>query len=75
MVIVAKRAAAFALKKEGKEDEAKGLMKEVITMQIKKNLLDAEKKERDTEQRTMEKAEEAAAAYTAARNSNSAPSS
>jgi tetratricopeptide (TPR) repeat protein len=75
MVIVAKRAAAFALKKEGKEDEAKGLMKEVITMQIKKNLLDAEKKERDTEQRTMEKAEEAATAYTAARNSNSAPSS
>ena len=62
MVIVAKRATAFALKKEGKEDEAKGLMKEVITMQIKKNQLDEEKKKLDAAQLAKEKEEEAALA-------------
>lgn len=49
MVIVAKRAKAFALKKDGKEDEAKELLKEVITMQIKKNQLEEKKKKEEAE--------------------------
>lgn len=47
MVIVAKRAKAFALKKAGKEAEAKDLLKEVITMQIEKNKLEEEKKKEE----------------------------
>lgn len=62
MVIVAKRAKAFALKKAGEEDEAKELMKEVITMQIKKNQLDDEKKKEDAEREAKEKEEAAAKA-------------
>lgn len=59
MVLVAKRARAFALKKEGKEDEAKDLMKEVITLQLKKNQLDEEKKKKDAERAAKEQEEAA----------------
>lgn len=62
MVLIAKRARAFALKKEGKEDEAKELMKEVIAMQLRKNVLDEEKRKRDAEREEKEKEEAAAKA-------------
>lgn len=42
MVIVAKRNRCFALKKAGREDEAKALMKEVIAEQMKQNALKEE---------------------------------
>jgi tetratricopeptide (TPR) repeat protein len=44
MVIVAKRNRCFALKKAGREDEAKDLMKEVIAEQMKQNALKEEQK-------------------------------
>lgn len=74
MVIVAKRAKAFALKKEGKEDEAKALMKEVITMQLKKNQLEEQKKKEEAEAADKEK-EEAAAQAAKAAESNPATAS
>lgn len=49
MVLVAKRSKSFALKKAGKEQEAKDLMKEVLIQQIRKNQLDEEKKKHDAE--------------------------
>lgn len=48
MVACAKRARAFALKKAGRIDEAKAILKEVIEEQIKDNLL-VEKKKKEEE--------------------------
>eukprot|EP00543_Licmophora_paradoxa_P009057 CAMPEP_0202445892 /NCGR_PEP_ID=MMETSP1360-20130828/4609_1 /ASSEMBLY_ACC=CAM_ASM_000848 /TAXON_ID=515479 /ORGANISM="Licmophora paradoxa, Strain CCMP2313" /LENGTH=413 /DNA_ID=CAMNT_0049062297 /DNA_START=42 /DNA_END=1283 /DNA_ORIENTATION=- len=59
MVNGAKRARAFALKKSGKEDEAKALLREVIASQIKLNEEEEAKKKKE--------AEEAAAAEAAAK--------
>jgi hypothetical protein len=55
MVIVAMRARAFALKKAGKEDAGKKVMKEVIEMQLRLNAENEKKKAEDE----AEKAEEA----------------
>lgn len=58
MVLVAKRSKSFALKKAGKEAEAKELMKEVLVQQIRKNQLDEEKKKEEAEAAAKEKAEQ-----------------
>lgn len=44
MVVVAMRARAFALKKVGKEDEGKKVLRDVIEMQIKLNVENENKK-------------------------------
>lgn len=44
MVIVAMRGRAFALKKDGREEEGKGVLKEVIDMQLKLNAENEKKK-------------------------------
>lgn len=49
MVIVAMRARAFALKKAGKEDEGKDILREVIEMQLKLNVLEKAKKLEEAE--------------------------
>lgn len=49
MILGAKRARAFAMKKAGKEDEAKALLREVIEGQIKLNMEEeANKKKQNT---------------------------
>ena len=60
MVIVAKRARAFALKKAGKEAEGKEVLKEVIEMQLKLNE-ENEKKKAEEEAKKLEEAQGAAA--------------
>ena len=45
--IVAMRARSFALKKAGKEDEAKARLREVLEMQLKLNVLEKERKEQE----------------------------
>lgn len=45
--VVAMRARAFALKKAGKEDEAKSRLREVLELQVKLNALQREQKEKD----------------------------
>jgi tetratricopeptide (TPR) repeat protein len=59
IMIVAMRARAFALKKAGKDDEAKKRMKEVIELQLKLNLA-------TDEQKAKQKVQEAAAMAAAA---------
>lgn len=49
MVACAKRARSFALKKAGRIDEAKALLKEVVEQQIKDNLEAEEKKKEEEE--------------------------
>jgi tetratricopeptide (TPR) repeat protein len=49
MTIVAMRARAFALKKAGREGEGKGVLKEVIQMQIELNVAKEKKKVEDEE--------------------------
>jgi tetratricopeptide (TPR) repeat protein len=56
IVIVAKRARAFALKKAGKEDDAKQLLRDVLEMQ--KNLSAAEAEQKKKEKEIMEKSQE-----------------
>lgn len=58
MVIVAMRARAFALKKAGREDEGKKIMKDVIQMQID---LNAEKTKQEEEAKKLEAAQAEAA--------------
>lgn len=53
IAIVAMRARAFALKKAGREEEGKKLLKEVITMQIE---LNAESEKKKAEEAAAEKA-------------------
>jgi tetratricopeptide (TPR) repeat protein len=68
MLIGAKRARAFALKKAGREAEGKAILKEVIEAQIKANA-EAEQKKKDDEAAAIaaaEKAAEEAAAAAAA---------
>lgn len=60
MVACAKRARAFALKKTGRIDEAKAILKEVIDQQIKDNIL-AEQKKKEEEEKAAKEAEEKAA--------------
>ena len=65
MVIVAMRARAFALKKDGKEDDGKKVLREVIEMQLKLNEENEKKKKAEEEAKRLEeakKAEEAAKA-------------
>lgn len=57
MIACAKRARAFALKRAGKMDEAKKLLKEVLDQQIADNL--EEEKKKAEEQAELEKAKEA----------------
>ena len=64
MVIVAKRARAFALKRDSKEAEAKNVLKEVIEMQFKLND-ETEKKKKEEEEKKTEEANQAAAAAAA----------
>lgn len=59
MVACAKRARAFALKKTGKVDEAKAILKEVVEQQIKDNI-EAEKKKSEEEAAEAAKKDEAA---------------
>lgn len=59
MVIVAMRARAFALKKIGREDEGKGVLKEVIEMQLKLNA-ENDKKKAEEEEAAKKAREEAA---------------
>ena len=68
MVIVAMRARAFALKKDGKEDDGKKVLREVIEMQLKLNEENEKKKAEEEAKRPEEakKAEEAAKAQTKA---------
>lgn len=47
ITIVAMRARSFALKKAGKEDEAKARLREVLEMQLKLNVLEKERKEQE----------------------------
>lgn len=47
MVACAKRARAFALKKTGRIDEAKAILKEVVEQQIKDNILAEQKKKEE----------------------------
>jgi tetratricopeptide (TPR) repeat protein len=60
MMIVAMRAKAFALKKAGKEEEGKAIMKDVIALQLKLN------EEKAKEEEEKKKQQEAAAAAEAA---------
>ena len=68
MVVVAMRARAFALKKAGREDDGKKVLREVIEMQLKLNEENEKKKAEDEAKRLEEakKAEEAAKAQTEA---------
>jgi len=59
IMIVGMRARAFALKKAGKEDEGKQMMKEVLEMQMKLN------KELEKQKEEQKKAAEAEAAFAA----------
>lgn len=59
MVACCKRARAFALKRAGKEDEAKKILKEVVEQQIKDNLEAAEAAKKAKEE-AAKKAKEAA---------------
>ena len=54
MVIVAMRARAFALKKAGREDEGKTVLKDVIEMQIKLNAENEKKKAEEAAKATAE---------------------
>jgi tetratricopeptide (TPR) repeat protein len=54
MVIVAMRARAFALKKAGKEDEGKKVMKEVIEMQLRLNAENEKKKAEDEAEKAVD---------------------
>jgi tetratricopeptide (TPR) repeat protein len=56
IVIVAKRARAFALKKAGNDEEAKQLLRDVLEMQ--KNLSAAEVEQKKKEKEIMEKSQE-----------------
>lgn len=60
IVVVSMRARAFALKKAGREDEGKAVLKDVIAMQIKLNAENEKKKEEEKKMK-----EEAAAAVAA----------
>lgn len=51
MTIVAMRANAFALKKAGREDEGKAILKDVIKMQIELNQENEKKKKEEEQQR------------------------
>ena len=57
MIASAKRARAFALKKIGKIDEAKALIKEVVEQQIKDDAEEAAKKKKEEQDKTKENAE------------------
>lgn len=57
MVSCARRARAFALKKAGRIDEAKVIMKGVVEQQIKDNLLAEQKKKEEEEAKAKEEAE------------------
>jgi tetratricopeptide (TPR) repeat protein len=59
MVVVAMRARAFALKKAGKEEEGKKVLKDVIEMQIKLNAETEKKKAEDAAKVLAENAEDA----------------
>lgn len=60
MVIVAMRGRAFALKKAGKEEEGKKVLKEVIEMQLKLNAENEKKKGEDDAKKEEDAQEEAA---------------
>jgi len=60
MVACAKRARAFALKKNGSIDEAKKILKEVIDQQIKDNIAAEQKKKEEEDKAAKEAAEKAA---------------
>ena len=60
MTIVAMRARAFALKKNGKEEEGKGVLKEVITMQLELNA-ENDKKKAEEDAKKLEEAQAAQA--------------
>lgn len=63
IMIVAMRARAFALKKAGKDDEAKTKLREVLELQVKLNAeMEKKKKEQEEEEAAKKKAEEAEAA-------------
>ena len=71
IIITAMRARAFALKKSGKEEEGKKVLKEVIAKQIELNALNEKKKaeEKELEEAQRKEAEKAALAQqTAAAN-------
>merc|ERR1712071_108216 len=55
MVACAKRARAFALKKTGRIDEAKKILKEVIEQQIKDNVAAEQKKKEEDKKAALEK--------------------
>ena len=63
MVIVAMRARAFALKKNGKEEDGKAVLKEVIAMQLKLNAENEKKKaeEEEAAKKAREEAQQASA--------------
>ena len=63
MVIVAMRARAFALKKNGKEEDGKAVLKEVIAMQLKLNAENEKKKaeEEEAAKKAREEAQQATA--------------
>ena len=54
MTIVAMRARAFALKKTGREDEGKQVLKDVIEMQLKLNAENEKKKVEDEEKKKLQ---------------------
>ena len=56
MVIVAKRGRAFALKKAGREDEGKAVLKDVIKMQMDLNEENDKKKAEEEAKRAAEEA-------------------
>jgi hypothetical protein len=60
MLLCAKRARAFALKKVGKEDEAKALMKEVVAQKIADDAASAKRKEEEAAKAEAEAAASAA---------------
>lgn len=62
IMIVAMRNRAFALKKAGKEEEAKKRLKEVLELQLKLNVAQEEQKKKEREALEKQQADEAALA-------------
>lgn len=58
MMVISMRARAFALKKAGREDEGKALLKEVLELQIKLNAEKEKQKKEEEEQKKLAEAQQ-----------------